>query len=426
MSTAPSKRAPPRPLRTLVKLLVSLGVMFALAEALLHAFPALLPGWYRESFPMHGIELFRPGILERTPIEGLPLPILVEPLRGPPPADLKAMGLVPPDESSDSRRFPEVELPVDELGFPNARVLDSADLIIVGDSFAVAAASTRPPGLQLMLERESGARVYNLGVSAVGPVQEAWLLEHVGLPKRPRCVLWFFFSGNDVTTSLEPFLYAKDGLETYAEAYADRRAPRLLLPDVMRRWAARRRADPAPREPLPGLPFRLADGAVQPLWFNPFSLRQLAWSRETWEGNNGWGAIQPVLERAHNRCMQAGTKFVFVYLPSAEEVYLPFVEPLPELVHRMASFDLDTPLPEEPPALLAKYLERRHGLEECVRAFCEARGITFFSAVPHLEELARRGELAYLVADTHWQPAGQAAILAPLLELLEREGVVEH
>ena len=36
--------------------------------------------------------------------------------------------------------------------------------------------------LYLLLERASGATVYNLGVAAVGPVQEAWLLENVGLP----------------------------------------------------------------------------------------------------------------------------------------------------------------------------------------------------------------------------------------------------
>jgi hypothetical protein len=422
-AAAPTTSARSRAVRVGIGLLLALGAALLLAEALLHAFPALLPRWYRELFPMHGIEFFRPGILEETPIEGLPLPILVEPHAGPPPADLKDMGVVPAGEDADRRRFPEVVIPIDAQGFPNPRVLDAADLLILGDSFAVAAGSRRPPGLAALLEEATGKSVYNLGVSAVGPVQEAWLLENVGLAKEPRCVLWLFFAGNDATASLEPLLHRERGRATYAQAYAERRAPRFILADLARKLAAR--PDEREAQPVPGIPFTLADGSVQELWFNPFTLRQLAWSRDDWQANRGWIAVQSILERGREACESRGAKLVLVYLPTAEEVYLPFVAQDPGRVHALASFGLAEPLAIEPRELHETLLERRASLESCVREFCAAQRITFFSAVPALESLARRGELAYLVADTHWHSEGQRALLEPLLEVLRREGVVE-
>ena len=52
-------------------------------------------------------------------------------------------------------------------------------------------------------------------------------------------------------------------------------------------------------------------------------------------------------------------------------------------------------------------------------ALCAAEGIAFFSATPFLEAQAALGESGYLTSDTHWTPAGQRAILDPLLEFSE-------
>src|SRR5262245_651950 len=152
------------------------AVALALGELALRAAPRLLPAWYRERFPLHGVEFFRPGVLDHTPIDELPLPIRIDSYDGPPPADLKDLGLVPPDEDSDRRRFPSARLAVDSLGLPNERTLERADVLIVGDSFAVSAGVAQPPGLQRRLEQATGLTFYNLGVAAIGPFTEDWLL----------------------------------------------------------------------------------------------------------------------------------------------------------------------------------------------------------------------------------------------------------
>jgi len=405
--------------KLLLAVLAAVGVVGAL-EVLLHAAPSILPYWYRRTFPMHGVELFHPGLLDRVPIEGVPLPLVVEPRRGPPPADLKELGLVPREEASDVRRFPWIHVPADERGFPNPEVFDAADIVLIGDSFAVAAGVLEPEGLQGRLAAATGLRVYNLGVSALGPVRELWLLENVALGMKPRCVVWFFFSGNDVIGSARPLVEKSKGNETWGQLYADHRPPRLILPDLIRKAASSAFSEPAGADPLPGFRYTLADGTVQPLWFLPFHLQMLRLDRAQWEGNNGWKNARDVLSRASETCTAAGVRFLVVYVPSKVEVYLPYVEADPDQLDRTMSWDYPEPRPD-----LQELLERRRSLEEAASAFCAASWIPFLSATGPLESMAARGELGYLVADTHWQVDGQAALLPSLLAWLESEGILE-
>ena len=54
----------------------------------------------------------------------------------------------------------------------------------------------------------------------------------------------------------------------------------------------------------------------------------------------------------------------------------------------------------------------------------ERESIPFLSATPALEAQAARGELGYLVTDSHWSSVGQAALLEPLLAFLEAQEVI--
>jgi hypothetical protein len=407
-----------------LRLLCACLAALAAAELALQLFPALLPPGYRARFPMQGVELFHPGVLARTPVEGLPLPLVGGPQRGPPPADLKELGLVPADEESDARAFPEVELPADALGFPNPIELERADLALIGDSFAVAMGVTRPLGLQGRLAEATGLTVFNAGVAGIGPVQERWLLEAVVLPKQPRAVLWFFFAGNDLSESYEPLLHRQKGRTTWAEAYPDRRRPRLLLPDLLA-YALSARSGKPRCSPLPAFLFRRADGSGQRLWFHPDYLRQLATPAQDWEANPVWAAVQGELRSARDACRARNARFLLVFLPTKEALYLPYVEPNPALVLRAASATLVESLPGEPAAFQEQALANRYAPEELVRAFCAAEEIPYLSATPALEALAARGELGFLAADSHWQSVGQEALLGPLLAFLREQGVLE-
>ena len=411
--------------RTLARgsaLALGLALTLGIVELVLRQRPILLPQWYRESFPFHGVELFHPGSLARTPVEGIPLPLPVAAFTGVPPADLIEQGIAPPDAREDAERWPDLSIPADEDGFSNPQRLERADLVLIGDSFGVGAGVERPPGLRARLAAETGLSVYNASVSGIGPIHQEWLLREVALPMEPRAVIWLFYAGNDVTFSIEPLAYRRLGSATYAEAHADHLRPACYLLDLVR--ASLQRKEPE-GEPLPGFPFRRSDGSVRPIWLHPANLAQLGFSRELWETSIGWKAARDAMQRAVETCRARGVTLVFVYLPSKEEVYLPFVEPDAELVVRTLARE-SAPPPEEPALVRERLLANRGTLEELFRAFCDQAGAPCLSAVPTFEALARAGELAYLATDTHWQTNGQGALLEPLIDLLREQGVLER
>lgn len=415
-------------LRIVVALLVALVTALTALELALRLFPALLPPSYLARFPGNGCEFFHPGILARTPVEGVLLPHLASAHHGPPPADLIELGIAPGTALEDARDFPVVDVPADALGFPNAQEFSIPDepgpveFLLIGDSLGVAASVVRPEGLQVALARATGSAVWNLSLAGLGPVQERWILENIGLPRKPRTVLWLYFSGNDLTASYEPFVARRDGLGTWAEAWPKRAKPRLVLPDLLGEW--RRSPASIPREPLAAFHFRAQTGP-RAVWFHPDYLRQLGWSRAEWEANPVWAPVQGELRAAHEACTAAGARFLFVYLPSKPEVLLPFVEPDPALARRTIEF-LGNPAPEGPAeALWATLIAERGAQEALLREFCARESIPFLSARPALEAQAARGELGYLTTDTHWQSLGQAVLLEPLLAFLREQGALD-
>lgn len=406
-----------RALIALAALACALAVAGVLGELALRADPMLLPSWYRERFPLHGVEFFRPGVLAETPIDALVLPYPVGPHDGPPPADLAVIGVASPDDRSDALRFPRLVLPIDRQGLPNAVERTRADVVLVGDSFALWAAITEPPGLLPRLEQETGLSIHDVGVSGIGPRTELWLLREVGLHKEPKLVLWFFFGGNDPYDALTLVGYERRGCRTFADVFGEKRPPPLWMPSVLHAAFDRWRSEPA-RPSLPPFRFEDSSGREHATWFHPIYLAYLAATRAQWEQDPGWLECQRVLREGRSLVEAAGARFVLVYLPSKEQVYLPVVEPDADLVRSTVAHERPDALRGDAAELLRDCLAHRGELETLVSEFALREGMFLLSATPTLEAFAARGEPCYLAADTHWDPLAQGAFVAPLLAFL--------
>lgn len=424
---APPSSSPRGPGRTLLRLAFRLGLSllltWALLEAALRLAPGLLPHAYLESYPLYGVEFHHPGILERTPVQGLPLPMAVTPHDGPPARDLVERGMAPRDAFDDAQRFDRVVHFVDELGLPNARVLEKAEIVLVGDSFLVFGGVQEPPGLARLLGEGTGRSIYNLGVSGLGPGRERWLLEEVGLPREPKLVIWFFFGGNDLSNMWEFVGQTTAGHETLGELYAEQRPPLLRVPDLVS-FLTRER-ETAELDPFPGVRFPTADGGSVPMWFRGFYLCLLPMVRAQWEALAPWAPFQETLRAARDAATAGGARFLFVYLPSKSQVYLPYLEPDPEQLHAMAVRDTPSLMPYEAMEFHRRALAHRGELEALLADFCAAESIPFFSATPSLDALARNGEIGYWLTDTHWDPHGQAAVAEALVKHLDAEGLLD-
>lgn len=404
-------------------LLLAAGII----ELLLHLAPGLLPGWYLERFPPNGIEFFRPGVLDKTPLAAVPLPYGVRPWNGPPPHDLVDAGAAAPaDGAIDAATTPKLVLPADADGLPNIAVPEQPDIALVGDSFAVFASQRQPEGLQAALEQRLSAKVLNVGISGIGPDHELWLLQHVALPKQPRLVVWMFYAGNDLVDSMLMRVFEAQGHTTWGQLFAQQRRPFFILPSLVGALFGSPDDPGRPNTPpLPGLP--LLQFPQQRQWFYPDTLRLLTLSAPVLADHPAWLGVAKALRSARAATEAAGARFLVVYLPSREQIYLPRMQQDADWLHRCASKGrlVAIPLPE-PTELLRTVLANRTAIEATVTAFCRAEGMNLWSATEALEALADAGELGYYLTDTHWNARGQLAVAERLIARIRADDLLRR
>ena len=87
----------------------------------------------------------------------------------------------------------------DRNGFRNDHDFDSAEMVVIGDSFVEDIPTPTAQLMTSLLAQARGETVANLGQMAYGPQQESIVLDRYGLPLKPRTVVWMFFEGNDLT-----------------------------------------------------------------------------------------------------------------------------------------------------------------------------------------------------------------------------------
>jgi hypothetical protein len=408
---------------------LALGVALAAAEALLHLAPGLVPESFRQRFPPHGVEFFAPGVLDRTPVDGVPIPTGIRPFDGPPMHDLADVGVARAGIALDRRDVPRLVLPVDREGFVNAPAPAGAtdapvDLAILGDSFATLAGQSEPPGLVAALTRELGVRIHNTGVPGIGPEHELWLLRARALPRRPRVVLWFVYGGNDFINAYFLQLARKGGAATLADIHRDARRPTLLLPALAASWLAPAAKAPPDAGELP--PVRVRGCADAVTWFHPDTLRFLGLSREALQGMPAWASIAATLAAGQRETAAAGARLLVVYLPGKEQAALPLLaDDAGELLARyLARSSLPAiPVPAEPASALALLRANADALEQLVAAECAAIGAEFWSATAILRGALAGCAEAYYRADSHWRAEGQALVLPELARRLRALGL---
>ena len=405
---------------------IALTFSLLLAEGLLQLAPGLLPTSFRKNYPPNGVEFFDRGVLDRTPLSAVPLPYGVQPYDGPPPHDISDFGVATAaDAERDRLEVPRLVLPADSDGLPNLVRPTRPDLVLVGDSFTVFAAQQEPSGLQAALEAEHGVSCLNLGISGIGPDQELWLLKNVGLPSKPRVVVWFLFGGNDFMDAFWLRWNHSLGRETFADLFKDRRAPRLLLPSLIANWFSPPVQKPLGTDVSPLAPVTLRDHPDSEMWFSPDALRILSLPPKLLTEQSTWVGITEVLQGAHTAVESASAKLLIVFVPSKEQIYLPQIHPDAALLHAYtkASTFYAVPMASDPDQLLADLLANSGTFEEAVRAFCEDSGISFWSATPALTKKSLTGESLYYRTDTHWRAEGQHALVPGLREQLTQLGL---
>ena len=286
----------------------------------------------------------------------------------------------------------------DQYGFrnePSAVVqAQPLDLIVLGDSFGVAAGTSQEHTLSSLLTREYGLSVYNLSISRENPQQEYanLLLEGKRLKaRRGTCVLWLVFSGNDLD---EPY-------------YPELENPRPVWPGSLSRLVNGFREFRS-RSPIRRLLSRdeselvierkFVDGRPM-LFLAPYAQRRGRTEQDIIRHPN-FGNLKVTLSAMERLAAERGLIVSIALVPSKEEVY---------------SWVLDGAAPwsaDSGPS----------GFSIVMRELCQLHGFQFLDLKPSLVAAStlnyeKSGALLWWRDDTHWNGDGQRAAADTIHEM---------
>lgn len=276
----------------------------------------------------------------------------------------------------------------DQHGFRNRPDPRAADVVVIGDSFVEGWGVTAPELVTSRLAADLHRPVVNLGQSWYGPQQELEVLRRFGLPLHPRACVWAFFEGNDLqdVERYEQALPIWPELSRRNHSFALRSFTRNTLYALRRLGRTSGGEDATGTLTYPYGVFREGNGRegrdVQ-MYFEYKSHRLSP------QEIGDLGVVRRVLGEAGELCRRQGARFLVVFVPSKDRIYLD-----------RARFDAGA----EPLHWERNDLPDR--LAAAVRQADPDAG--FLDLTPVFRQRAARGEVLYFLQDTHWSPLGHA------------------
>ena len=264
----------------------------------------------------------------------------------------------------------------DHSGFRNDHDLDSAAVVLVGDSFVEGYKVTQERIVSMQLGALLGTRVANLGQSDFGPPNELAVLRLVGLPLQPAVVVWFFFEGND----LYDYDLERAGWSTRGATFSDRSFVLNGL-RVVAYWTRRHRDadDPQIASAMLRGPIKEAGATMYFENTNPpipstSTLSQL-------------DEFTRIVGQARSLCEAQGVQFLLAVVPIKARVYAPWASLPSALADRLVQGDIS----------------RR------IASWAQANGIHLLDLEQPLRAAAPRGAVYYL-DDAHWTGFGHRVV----------------
>ena len=297
----------------------------------------------------------------------------------------------------DRFRWAGVDYRFDDHGLRNEVDLESAEVVLVGDSFIE---GIGVPARQLVtahLSRAVGRTVANVAQSRYGPQQELELLRRFGLPLRPRICLWAFFEGNDLDDLVryDRTLAEWPAIERKLLSFRNRSFTTNLARAMGRLKVFGGASDavtPETHGDISGL-FDVESGRSERLYF---------WyaGRELGEADDrALDRLITILAEAESGCRAHGAAFAVVFVPTKFRVHGDFTK-----------FEAGS----RPPGWPKNDLPRR--LEARVRERIPGAG--FLDLTPALVREAAAGKLVYFKVDSHGSRRGHGVAAGAIAEFL--------
>jgi hypothetical protein len=313
-----------------------------------------------------------------------------------------------------------IEWAMDQNGFRNDRRADSADLVLLGDSY-LEYGSTQSDTFGNRLEQKlGGLTVRNLGKSGYSPFQYLVVLKRYGLRYRPRYAVMAVYEGNDLHETRD-YLVWRGGHPHQARGYLFRFSTDSL---IARYWAAlasgydgalkawrswrelilqriaQRRGYAPPVHPDIAI-LNLRGKTYPKLFIDRFT----AAASEELLARREFAAVGEVFAEFRRLCETERIMPIVLYIPAAAHVYAAY----------STRDSGDRWLRARGTQIAAS-----ENTESAVSSLARRAGVEFLSLTPVFRHAAEEGKMLYYALDAHWNEEGRelaARFLAQALQL---------
>jgi hypothetical protein len=286
---------------------------------------------------------------------------------------------VPPDPTQ------RITVRYDRHGFRNGKDLDTADIVVLGDSYIEGYMTPEARLATTRLGHLQGKIVANLGHSGYGPQQELVVLKRYGLSLQPQTVIWALFEGNDFSDLTQYDKQRARASNPSWETVWYRSLTRNALTRTLRPARACIRSSK-----IEQLQARFTDERhrISLVFFAPTEAQPVS--------EEHLGKALRYIAEAATLCRERNIRFLVAFIPNKYRVY-----------HDLSNVELSSgpmqfwhvdSLPEEIGTRLAEL-----GL-----------GIEYVDLTPSLRKVSRTGIATYLPDDTHWTEAGNRFVAETL------------
>jgi hypothetical protein len=305
----------------------------------------------------------------------------------------------------DAKWFPneqEITLQYDQDGFRNPADLEDWEIVVIGDSFTELGNLKYDDLVSTQLGSLMDRSVKNLGISYTGILNQTACLEHFGIAKSTKHVVWVFFEGNDLQDMVlesQRLSRIETGAKGHVDLIANRKRQSSLTRAIQNTLFAPSRLEiygPAVNATLS----RGSESVRFKLNYTPVGSEML--------GPVG-DQFRVAIEKLADLCRQRELKLWCVYMPTKRRVF-----------H-------SSPYEVDPDAILHLRLPwQPSDLPQWLELQCRQKQIEFVDATPSLVELNKSAEFSHnLVFDTHLSVAGARVVaesLAAKMQLVIENG----
>jgi hypothetical protein len=292
-------------LGNLVLAFLGFAIALALAELLMRAFPELVPSEVRVNPQARRVKAFLDDTYDLKQSDG----------------DLfhHMQGKILPLSPEQDQVVAHIHMMTDANGFRNSPPEKATyNIVALGDSFT-RASGVAVPWPQKLAEL-TGMDVLNLGDVGFGPQDELNMLREYGLVKHPQWVIMAYFEGND--------LYDVGSYEL-ANPFILFRFGRYMLDQGLEAWRERQSGG-APAEavaPTYQYPITVTmNGKDLEMAFFSYYIGWLSADRQEIESSRNYRILKETILQVQDLCEAEEARFLLVYIPSKEHVYLPHVK----------------------------------------------------------------------------------------------------